>query len=259
MKYGLGDDSSIAVRRLKVNGEYKYVVDNGVLSSDLEKILERVDSTQSLLVEDINPSISKVNCDTSYSSEKLNCQKVKGIVPYLLVPGRDLKELFNALKSRYKTNSTWKKMTLEGMVKRCLIKVTGQNNDGEYIFPFTTYTPQTRKSLIPYLQEKVPSIKLNINSEKFSLHGICGLDFHGKERVFCAGDLVSLKALQEFNATNILQAFRDGNTHPYLYDINTNPELNLCNTYVKYTTLQNGLYVKRMTIGYRLMLSLIHI
>ncbi len=219
--------TSLWVQKVRSNNVYYNILPTGVLKSDLEKILQRIGDRESVLVEDINPTVPSINNHTCYDKSCIDYQKMRGMFPYFVIPEYvvgDLSELLGINLSDY-----------------CMSK------DNNLIFDLTTYNKSIRETLVPLIIDEFPEVSFRMNSEILSLHGIFGMDFHGKERRYCGGDIIFLD--EEKNIGSVFDALRNKKSFPYITSMDCNPIIKFLNNVMRFTAPQKGIYMQRIALG----------
>ncbi|MBD3312646.1 hypothetical protein GF352_04310 [archaeon] len=253
--------SSMVIQRASVNGEFKNPLFLGGLMSDIFEIIKRVSDRDSVLIEDVNPSVSGVTLDTKFKSGAVRYQGLglKGLTPYLILPEQGLPQLFNTLKRVY-DDSAWNKLSLDDFIRQGVTKVNGSISNNHF-FHFTSYTPWVRDQLIPCLLDSVPDARLWANSRVFNLHETSGCDYHGKNRASDVKDVLFLpktkgigrgefiKGLEPFS---FLDAYREKRSFCYIQSIDHKPINRFLNNIVRWMALQKGVYLERMLNGQRM-------
>lgn len=245
--------SSMLIQRASVNGDFKNPLFLGGLMSDILEVLKRVSDRDSVLIEDVNPSVSGVTLDTKFKSGAVHYQELglKGLTPYLILPEQEMPQLFNALKRAYSDDKAWTKLSLDDFIRRGVTKVNGSivNN---YFFHFTSYTPWIRDQLIPCLSESVPDAWLWANSRVFNLHETSGCDNHGKNRASNVKDVLFLPKHCRIEPSSFLDAYREKRSFCYIQSIDHKPLNRFLNNIVRWMGLQKGVYLERMLNGQRM-------
>lgn len=218
-------------------GKNHFVLRTGGMLNEIKSIVDKLSDEykSSVLIEDINPSVKWINMDESFNS-KIHCRKDNGMFPYMRFGEEGLNELCNLFKS-LKKGINLKKF------RKSLVKHEGVD---DYFLYFNYYNGWVKDDLIPLIKEEVPHGIIHSNSESLSLHGVSGLDFHGRGSRSMCGDLVYLNKEEDYNITSFIKALKKRKSFPYYKNLNNSPFSHFLNKSLLFTSVNKGIYLKRL-------------